>query len=123
MVTVRNSLGAKDPPKVTIPEVRKTSSCSKAAFNRAVAIKVSRLFNLALLMTELNTEVDNDGRDPPAHMGENKKMSGCWIKHCIWDPGTVAIKMLSRISPLVSMDVEDHWGSNMDVAAILGKIG
>ena len=29
--------------------------------------------------------------------------------------------MLSRISPLVSMDVEDHWSGNIDVADILGK--
>ena len=75
---------------------------------------------------ECNSEVVIKPSYQSAHMGEPKvftqeKMSGYWIKLSIWDPGIVAIKMLSRISPLVSMDVEDHWSGNIDVADILGK--
>jgi len=85
LVDVRNSLGAKDPPKVTIPEVGRTSSCFQDVFSVAVAIKVSYLFNLALLITELYTEVDMT-------MGELKdftlkKMSGWSLRLRVWDPG------------------------------------
>ena len=73
---------------------------------------------------ECNSEVVIKPSYQSAHMGEPKvftqeKMSGYLMKPSIWDPG----KMPSRINPLVSIGVEDHWGSNMDVAAILGKIG
>ena len=78
------------------------------------------------LKRECNSEVVIKASYQSAHMGEPKvftqeKMSGYLIIPSIWDPGIVAIKMLSRISPLVSMDVEDYWCGNMDVAAILGK--
>ena len=78
------------------------------------------------LKMECNSEVVIKPSYQSAHMGEPKvftqeKMSGYLIKPSIWDPGIVAIKMLSRISPLVSMDMEDYWGSNMGVADILGK--
>ena len=85
MVSVRNSLGAKDPPKLTTPEVGRTSSCFQNIFSEAGAIKVSYVFNLALLMTELYTEVDMT-------MGELKdftlkKMSGWSLRLRVWDPG------------------------------------
>ena len=86
LADARNSLGAKDPPKLTIPEVGRTSSCFQDIFSVAVAIKVSYLFNLALQMTELYTEVDND-------MGKlkvfthRKKKSGYCVRLCVWDPG------------------------------------
>ena len=85
MVSVRNSLGAKDPPKFTTPEVGRTSSCFQDIFSEAVAIKVSYVFNLALLMTELYTEVDN-------YMGKLKvftlrQRSGCYARLHVWDPG------------------------------------
>ena len=85
LVDARNSLGAKDPPKLTIPEVGRTSSCFQDIFSVAVAIKVSYLFNLALQMTELYTEVNS-------HMGKLndftlKKMSGWNLRLHVWDPG------------------------------------
>ena len=126
LVNVRTFSGAKGPPNVALPGVGKSFSCPLDVPSGALCVEVSRKFYLALLMTELNAEEDNDSRDSPAHMGEInfftlKKMPGCWIKQCIWDPGIVAIKMPSRISPLVCRDVKDYWGSNLDIAAILGK--
>ena len=52
---VRVSTGAKDPPKVTVPEVGTTSSCFQDAFSGTQPSTVSRLFNLALLVTEATT--------------------------------------------------------------------
>jgi len=69
------------------------------------------------LKMECNSEVVIKPGDQSAIMGENM----FFTQYSIWDPGIVVIKMLSRISPMVSMDVEDYWGGNMDVAAILGK--
>ena len=102
LVNVRTFSGAKGPPNVALPGVGKSFSCPLDVPSGALCVEVSRKFNLALLMTELNAEEDNDSRDSPAHMGEInfftlKKMPGCWIKQCIWDPGIVAIKMPSRI--------------------------
>ena len=123
---MRTFSGAKGPPNVALPGVGKSFSCPLDVPSGALCVEVNRKFNLALFMTELNTEEDNDSRDSPAHMGEInfftlKKVPGCWINQCIWDPGIVAIKMPSRISPLVCRDVKDYWGSNLDIAAILGK--
>ena len=85
MVDARNSLGAKDPPKLTIPEVGRTSSCFQDILSEAVAIKVSYVFNLALLMTELFTEVDmNMGKLKDFTL---KKMSGWSLRLRVWDPG------------------------------------
>ena len=87
---------------------------------------MSRKFNLAL-KTELTTWANIDSWDSAAHLGKNKLFTqnnvllSLWAKDCIWDPGIVAIKVLRRISPLVSMDVKNYWGSNLDIAAILGK--
>ena len=70
---------------MTILEVGRTSSCFQDVFSVAVAIKVSILFNLALLMAELYTEVDND-------MGKLKVFTlrekfGCCVRLRVWDPG------------------------------------
>ena len=84
---------------------------------------------------ECSSEVVFKPSHHPAHMGENM----FFTQYSFWDPGIVVIKMLSRISPMVSMDseelnelaweqadwysmdVEDYWGGNMDVAHMLGK--
>jgi len=85
LVSVRNSLGAKDPPKLTTPEVGRTSSCLQDILSEAVAIKVSYVFNLALRMTEPYTEVDIDMGE--LRVSTLREKSGCCLRLRVWDPG------------------------------------
>ena len=101
--------------EVPLRDVSKTA-CSQDVPREDNSVQLSKNLASSLKM-ECSSEVVFKPSYQSAHLGENM----FFTQYCIWDPGIVVIKMLSRISALVSMDVEYLWGSNIDVAATLGK--
>ena len=119
--------------EVPLRDVSKTA-CSQDVPREDNSVQLSKNLASSLKM-ECSSEVVFKPSHHPAHMGENM----FFTQYSFWDPGIVVIKMLSRISPMVSMDseelnelaweqadwysmdVEDYWGGNMDVAHMLGK--